>query len=214
MIGTKKYHLILMDLQMPTMDGYETSSRIRALSDPYFKQVPIIALSADAMVEIRDRALQAGMTDFISKPFNPEELRVAVASHIQRFLAVKPIKPKAVLNFAEYSHGDVEFERQLAASVLKNLEELKVSIGRSLESKSPKEFEKFLHKSKTTLSIIGDSDFINVIQKLQQLMANGGLVANGGTATSELRSKLDVFESFHKNLVMTITAKRDADTVS
>ena len=62
----QRFDLILMDCRMPGMDGYETARRIRALSQ---HRVPIIAMTASAMAEERHRCLQAGMDDFLPKPF-------------------------------------------------------------------------------------------------------------------------------------------------
>jgi PAS domain S-box-containing protein len=79
MIGSKSYNMVFMDLQMPGMDGYEASRKIRSMEDPYFKDIPIIALTAAAMSGMRDKVMEMGMNDFISKPFDPEELRLKVA---------------------------------------------------------------------------------------------------------------------------------------
>ena len=69
---TKKYDIILMDLQMPEMDGYETTRRIRMLEKSLHKKTPIIALTASAISEIRNRIMEAGMDDYISKPVDPK----------------------------------------------------------------------------------------------------------------------------------------------
>ncbi|MEI7594460.1 MAG: PAS domain S-box protein [Bacteroidota bacterium] len=74
MIENKKYHLILMDLLMPMMDGYEATSLIRCKAESYFQNIPILALTASAISEVREQALIAGMNDFITKPFNSSEL--------------------------------------------------------------------------------------------------------------------------------------------
>ncbi len=68
------YDMVFMDLQMPEMDGYEAAAAIRSLKGKRFKLLPIIALTASAMLDIQHKAFEAGMTDYISKPFKPEEL--------------------------------------------------------------------------------------------------------------------------------------------
>lgn len=73
-IKNQGFDLILMDLQMPVMDGYETTRQIRSMNDEYFKNIPIIALTAAAFSEVRDEVLATGMNDFVTKPFNPAEL--------------------------------------------------------------------------------------------------------------------------------------------
>ena len=65
-----KYDLILMDIQMPIMDGYEATTEIRKID----YNIPIIALSASATLDNQDRAFTVGMNDYVTKPFNPKEL--------------------------------------------------------------------------------------------------------------------------------------------
>jgi CheY-like chemotaxis protein len=67
-----KPDLILMDIQMPRMDGFETTRKLR--SDPNFRYTPIIALTALAMPQDRERCLAAGMDEYISKPVNLKSL--------------------------------------------------------------------------------------------------------------------------------------------
>jgi CheY-like chemotaxis protein len=67
-----KPDLILMDVQMPRMDGFETTRKLR--SDPNFRYTPIIALTALAMPHDRERCLEAGMDEYISKPVNLKAL--------------------------------------------------------------------------------------------------------------------------------------------
>jgi CheY-like chemotaxis protein len=71
MLGEKNYDIILMDVQMPEMDGLEASKYIRQAN---MKQPVIIAMTANAMPEDREACLQAGMNDYISKPINLEIL--------------------------------------------------------------------------------------------------------------------------------------------
>ncbi len=66
------YCMILMDIQMPVMDGYEATRNLRRIHD--FKNLPVIALSADVMQGVKEQCMAAGMNDYISKPINPSEL--------------------------------------------------------------------------------------------------------------------------------------------
>ncbi|MFD0677351.1 MULTISPECIES: response regulator [unclassified Paenibacillus] len=68
----KRYDAILMDLQMPVMDGYEAAGIIRKLE--YAKDTPIIAMTADAMTGVKEQVLKAGMDEYITKPFEPAQL--------------------------------------------------------------------------------------------------------------------------------------------
>jgi CheY-like chemotaxis protein len=73
------YHLVLMDVQMPEMDGYEATQVIRDPRSAVLNHdVPIIALTAHAMQGDRERCLQMGMNDYLSKPIRPDELAMAL----------------------------------------------------------------------------------------------------------------------------------------
>ena len=66
--------MILMDIQMPVMDGYEATKKIREIDDPYISNIPIIALSANAFEEDRKAALEAGMNGHLAKPYDIAEM--------------------------------------------------------------------------------------------------------------------------------------------
>ena len=74
------YDLVLMDVQMPLMDGGEAARQIRALPDPALAKIPILAMTANAFEEDRKSALECGMNGFLSKPINIEELIAALSS--------------------------------------------------------------------------------------------------------------------------------------
>ena len=69
--------LIFMDVNMPEMDGFATTRLIREL-DGHYGKLPIIALTADAMQGDKEKCIEAGMTDYISKPFRLEEIEAVL----------------------------------------------------------------------------------------------------------------------------------------
>lgn len=76
-----KYELVLMDIQMPIMDGYEAAEEIR--KNKLFDTIPIVAITADAIVGIKEKCLAIGMNDFIIKPFEPSGIINVLVKHIK-----------------------------------------------------------------------------------------------------------------------------------
>lgn len=72
------YSLVLMDIQMPVMDGYTATREIRALQDEKLARIPIIALSANAFAEDYKRSIEAGMDAHVPKPIQMEELQETI----------------------------------------------------------------------------------------------------------------------------------------
>ena len=73
--------LILMDIQLPIMDGYEATRRLKA--DPKLRSVPIIAITSYAMGEDEKRARAAGCDDFVAKPYSPRDLLTKIRSYLK-----------------------------------------------------------------------------------------------------------------------------------
>src|SRR5262249_4268727 len=78
------YALLFMDCQMPEMDGFETTRRIRTSEARSGKHVPIIAMTAHAMSEDRYKCLSAGMDDYVSKPVTRRKLKEVLTRHLSK----------------------------------------------------------------------------------------------------------------------------------
>jgi len=76
--GSERFDLVLMDLHMPVTDGITATRTIRALPDRVAATVPIVALTADAFAETRERCMGAGMNDFLTKPVSAQKLAVTI----------------------------------------------------------------------------------------------------------------------------------------
>ena len=80
MLGRKKYDVVLMDIQMPVMDGYQATKHIREVLG---SDIPIIALTAHSLTGEQDKCLDLGMDGYISKPFKPLALLEKIQSIIK-----------------------------------------------------------------------------------------------------------------------------------
>ena len=87
LLGSAQFDLVLMDLQMPVMDGIAASKAIRAAEEGTDRHIPIIAMTADAMAEAREKCLQAGMDAYVSKPVQAEALLSVIEEVSNRHVA-------------------------------------------------------------------------------------------------------------------------------
>mgnify|MGYP000138546001 CR=1 FL=1 len=81
-LAENDFDLILMDLEMPEMNGYEAAKAIRKLDNKTKASIPIIALSASALLDVQQRIFGIGMNDFVLKPFKPQELKSKLAKYL------------------------------------------------------------------------------------------------------------------------------------
>ncbi|HDR46616.1 MAG TPA: response regulator, partial [Geoalkalibacter subterraneus] len=103
-IEQRPYDLILMDVQMPVMDGIEATSRIREFEKGREERIPIIAMTAHALGGDKERCLAAGMDDYIAKPIRPDHLAGLIARHLpsqtDRRKEGSPVADAAVFDLA------------------------------------------------------------------------------------------------------------------
>jgi CheY-like chemotaxis protein len=92
-IAEKCFHIVLMDMQMPGMDGLEATKVVRSLNDVYFQTVPILIFTAHVLANIKVAAFEHGATDVMSKPFEPNELHAKIEEHTRNFRFARPRSP-------------------------------------------------------------------------------------------------------------------------
>jgi CheY-like chemotaxis protein len=82
MVQSEKPDVVLLDINLPDIDGYEVARRLRAIDDPYVMSVPVIAITANALKGDAEKALASGCNVYMSKPINIRELWARVETFI------------------------------------------------------------------------------------------------------------------------------------
>jgi CheY-like chemotaxis protein len=176
LIAAKSFHLVMMDLQMPGMDGYECTRRIREINDPYFKNIPIILFSASGMIDSKKSAAELGMTDFMSKPFNQDDLK----SKLSAYLPMPATGMRTLhIDFDAHTGGDPTFKSELLQLLIDNLKELKRSLDMALATREGIDFDKTAHKVATTFNILNDTELDEMFSKLKEFISKGNWKAPG-----------------------------------
>ena len=173
LIASKKFTMIMMDLHMPEMDGYECTSRIRAMDDPYFKNIPIIVFSASYTIDSKKKAAEYGMTDFMNKPFRHEELQEKISLYSQPPSQANHIdknRRPLLIDFDLHTDGDPVFKAELIQLLTENLTELCQALDTSIKNSDAEVYLKTVHKVYTAISMLNDPELTQTVDKIRNAM--------------------------------------------
>ena len=183
LVKNSNYDLILMDIQIPEMDGYATTEFIRKNLK---KNIPIIALTANAAKEDANKAIQYGMNDFISKPFEKNKLLKIVTDYLNSSTKAEINEEKYNFLHLDYlnqiSKGDPEFVKKiLRLFVLQNQKKI-IELDNAIATKNFDEIRKIAHNMKSGAKTLG----------IQILAQNLEQIENLGKGESTLQEKFDL----------------------
>lgn len=160
------YDCILMDIQMPEMDGIQTTRRIRQLNDPVKSSIPIIALTANVLSEDIERYKAAGMNDFLAKPFDESAL-ILVISRNQSTESMPSKKtstsqtsgiPARLYDLSivqSVSGGDKAFIKKMILLFMETVPANVEELGQALKTENWEQVGKMAHKLKSTVDSMG-----------------------------------------------------------
>jgi PAS domain S-box-containing protein len=194
----RPFDCVLMDVQMPVMDGFEATRRIRA--DARLKDTCVIAMTANAGLEDQARCLAAGMDEFVTKPVAPEALVATVARSlgrsVQHPLAAAPPAPSAgaaaLLDLAVLSEtfgGNPEKMRKYAFMFLETAREGLLEIDRALAAGEVGRAAGVAHRIKSSARAVGAIGFGDVCSDLEAQRERGS-IAQSRSLAARLRALL------------------------
>lgn len=194
----KEFDLILMDVTMPEIDGFEATRRIRAFENKKTAGLPIIAITAAAFIDDKKKCMEAGMNDYVSKPFNPAEL----LSKLLHFLPQKDkeFKLSNLATLEQRAAGDVGFLKEILESYIQEMPLYLAEMELFLDSKNWEEVSKQAHKMKSPIALMG-------AEKLRKIYADIELEALKDKDKSNLTREI---HSAQKMCLQTIDELKNA----
>lgn len=185
MIRQTSYDLILMDLQMPVMDGFATIKAIRAMRGEEFQHLPVVAISASATDDVKNKLLEAGFHNCILKPFDPEELHGLVqAVSLRKSIKIEPNPqdeiPAQATSYSfeqldytglyELMEGDDQALRQFINIVLKDWEQIYQEIEKGIVTKNTALFLQARHKTISTIKLFNATRLKDLLDQAKEVM--------------------------------------------
>ena len=166
----KSYDIIFMDCQMPELDGYQTTEKIRMLEEGTPLHVPIVAMTANAMMGDREKCLKAGMDDYISKPLKVDHLKVIIQHWfiIETASASSKIEPMESVadsphqappidmeQLRMFTDGDAEEEKALFTLFLEQAAEAIITLEQTMDDDARDRWKSTAHRLKGASGNLG-----------------------------------------------------------
>ncbi len=168
----QRFDIILMDIQMPIMDGYEASVAIRSSHNPN-QNIPIIALTASAMLDQKNLALEAGMNDFLTKPFEPAQLR----SLLQQYAPAEMVHDgDTMLDWERLNllyGSDMEYTAEMLSIFLSDIVPEIMELPVLCQEDKRTELGQKVHKLKPTFGMVGLSQLEGKMAQLEKIVKQG-----------------------------------------
>ncbi|HEY7153301.1 MAG TPA: response regulator [Gemmataceae bacterium] len=179
-VERQAFDLVLMDVQMPEMDGFEATAAIRARERDSGRHLPILAMTAYAMKGDRERCLAGGMDDYVSKPIQPRELWQAIERLVPAGDDV--LDGRAAL---ERVGGDKELLRELIEMFLADGPRLWEDVADALARGDAQKLGRAAHALKGSISAFSAAGAWSAAQRLEALAEQGGPAAADAAAQLE-----------------------------
>jgi len=175
-IEKSQFDLVLMDLQMPIMDGYEATKLIRSWENDKSK-IPIVALTANAIKGDNEKCLEVGMNDYLSKPFTPDQLYTKIAKILNPALLSAGIdkgpsvQKDGLVNLDhlnEICDGDTKFIKEMIETFNNKTSQHLTEMKNNVENQEWVSVGRIAHQIKPSMTLLGISSLEQPVRDIEQ----------------------------------------------
>lgn len=172
-VKSKSFDLILMDVQMPEMNGFEATEAIRKLSNKQKANLPVIAVTANSMKGISSRYKSSGMNDYILKPFDEASLfavmeKFLLSKYPSKKIGVKKAMVYDAAKIKALAKGDDAFIKKLSEIFTRTSPQIFKALQEAIAEKNWQQAGKEAHKLKSSINSLGISDGKKLIEDIEQ----------------------------------------------
>ena len=172
-LWTKSYDLVLMDVQMPVMDGLEATRKIRQLREEKFSNLPILVLSAEITDDLRRRLDTAGANDYILKPFKPRNFRKMLVKYLLKSENPQPMSEYDVPQLSElldFFEGETSEVKEYLEILVRNWRELRERLSVAIAAEDDYDYGQVVHKMLTALRLLMLEKFLGRLKTARPLV--------------------------------------------
>ncbi|MFT4737027.1 MAG: PAS domain S-box-containing protein [Cyclobacteriaceae bacterium] len=188
-IQLKHYDMVLMDLQMPEMDGYEATKAIRNLPSTKYREIPIIALTASVMSNVLEKTKEVGMNGYVSKPYSPKDLKNTIAEFTSGVGSEKEVQEDKSLSDFPYLTSligdDPNTLKEIIKTTVESVENARVGIINGLQDTDVEKVRSELHVLRPNLHNLELGALTAHLPKIREITAENSVILRQLTTTIE-----------------------------
>jgi len=197
----ESFDLLLMDVQMPEMDGFEATRFIREKEKESGRHLTILAMTAHAMNGDREKCINSGMDGYISKPIRSAELYRVIEEFTDKRAVKNTYEPSMPVNLSkalEWVDGDKKLLQSLVADCDEQFPQWLREIQSLIRGKKPEELQKIVHNLKSNVGLLGAEKAFSIANELE-IMASESTLTNMDEVFQRLHNEIQKIRTFFNN---------------